>query len=577
LQMTDSPHSSASTPAPAPGQPTIRRRRWNISLVWLVPVVAALIGLSMVVHNALLAGPEVKVSFQTAEGLEANKTQVKYKNVVIGLVTAIALSEDRSHVEVTVQLNQAAKAFTARDSRYWVVRPRIGAGGVSGVDTLLSGAFIGADAGSDEQLQDNFVGLETPPPVTYGQKGRTYTLHTDDLGSLDIGSAVYYRRIPVGQVVSYQLSEDGKGVDIDIFIDSPNDEFVTTDTRFWNASGVDISLGANGLKVNTESVSSIISGGIAFVEPKYTPKPVIADADTVFNLFNDQESAMAPPDGPPRYIRMRFDQALRGLAVNAPVEFLGVNIGRVVSVDLDYDEKTQNFPTMIGAVIYPSRLGKVHEKLVKDIGVEDDNTSSVLLGQFVSHGLRAQARTANLLTGQLYISMSFVPNAKPVKFDLAARPLEVPTVPGSLDKLQEQVQAFVDKVSKMPIDQIAANLNGNLAQLQSTLKQVNADVLPQMRDTLKQVNADVLPQMRDTLEQTRKTLASANATFAEDSPQRQQVGQAMDEIQRTARSVRTLTDFLGRHPESLIRGRLKDNQPDAYRSTTSTSRQPAQD
>jgi paraquat-inducible protein B len=558
--MTDSPRSAP--PAPSPGQPDVRRRRLNVSLVWLVPIVAALIGLSMVVHNALSAGPSVVVSFQTAEGLEANKTQVKYKNVVIGVVTSIVLSEDRSHVEATLSLNQSAKAFTASDSRFWVVRPRIGAGGITGVDTLLSGAFIGADAGSSETLQKEFVGLETPPPVTYGQRGRRFTLHTDDLGSLDIGSAVYYRRIPVGQVVSYSLAKDGKGVDVDIFVNSPNDQFVTTDTRFWNASGVDISLGANGLKVNTESVASIISGGIAFVEPKWTPKPVIADSEAEFTLFNDQEAAMAPPDGPPRYIRMRFDQAMRGLAVGAPVEFLGANIGRVVSVDLDYDEKTRNFPTMIGAVIYPSRLGKVHDKLVKELGEDNDANAAILLGQFVSHGLRAQARSANLLTGQLYISMSFVPTARPVAFDMNARPLEVPTMPGSLDKLQEQLQGFVDKLGKLPIDQIATNLNGNLSELQKTLKQVNGEVLP---------------QMRDTLAQTRKTLASANETFAEDSPQRQQIGQAMDEVQRTARSVRTLTDFLSRHPEALIRGRLKDNQPDAYRSTTSTSREPAQE
>ncbi|WP_213881096.1 MlaD family protein [Pseudomonas sp. dw_358] len=554
--MTD----SGSTPVPS--NPEIRRRRFNVSLVWIVPIVAALIGLSMVVHNALSAGPTIQVSFQTAEGLEANKTQVKYKNVVIGIVTAISLSDDRSHVEVTLQLNQTAKSFTAKDSRFWVVRPRIGAGGISGVDTLLSGAFIGADAGSDSNTEKDFVGLETPPPVTYGQQGRRFTLHTDDLGSLDIGSAVYYRRIPVGQVVSYALAKDGKSVDVDIFVNAPNDQYVTTDTRFWNASGVDISLGANGLKVNTESVSSIVSGGIAFIEPKYSPKPVQADPGAQFTLFGDQEAALAPPDGAPRYIKMRFDQALRGLAVNAPVEFLGVNIGRVVSVDLDYDERNQTFPTMIGAVIYPSRLGKVHEKLLQEIADDDDAKSAVLLGQFVAHGLRAQARSANILTGQLYISMSFVPDAKPVKFDLTARPLEVPTVPGSLDKLQEQLQSFVDKVSKLPIDQIAANLNGNLTELQKTLKQVNGDVLP---------------QMRDTLEQTRKTLASANSTFAEDSPQRQELSQAMDEVQRTARSVRTLTDFLGRHPEALIRGRLKDNQPDAYRSTNNTSRDPGQD
>lgn len=552
--MPDHPNSAVT---PIPGNPEVKRRRFNVSLVWLVPIVAALVGLSMVVHNARTAGPQITVSFLTAEGLEANKTQVKYKNVVIGKVTSIALTEDRSHVDATIDLDASAKSFASEDSRFWVVRPRIGANGVSGIDTLLSGAFIGADAGASDNTKQNFVGLETPPPITYGEKGKRYTLHTDNLGSLDIGSSVYYRRIPVGQVVAYKLSEDGKGVDVQIFVHAPNDTFVTSDTRFWNASGVDISLSANGLKVNTESVSAILAGGIAFVEPKYSPNPQLAEENTQFALFTDQEAAMAPADGEPRYFRMRFDQSLRGLAVNAPVEFHGVNLGRVVSIDLDYDPVKKDFPTIVGAVIYPNRLGRAHEKLLKEPGKDDAVRSAQVMGQLVGQGLRAQARNGNLLTGQLYIALDFIPGATPANFDAAASPPEIPTVPGSLDKLQEQLQSVVDKISKLPIDQIANNLNGSLGELQKTLKQVNGEVLP---------------QMRDTLAETRKTLASANGSFAEDSPQRQQLGQAMEEVQRTARSVRVLTDFLGRHPEALIRGRLKDNQPNGYKSTPSSSR-----
>jgi paraquat-inducible protein B len=558
--MSDHPGSNASKPQTAPGTPAVRTRRFNVSLVWLVPIVAALVGLSMVVNKSLSAGPEITISFQTAEGLEANKTQVKYKNVVIGKVTSIALSDDRRKVLAKVELDQSAEPFTADDSMFWVVRPRIGANGVSGVDTLLSGAFIGADAGKSEKRKNSFKGLETPPPITYGQKGKRFTLHTDDLGSLDIGSPVYYRRIEVGQVVSYQLANSGKGVDVKIFVNSPNDKYVTTDSRFWNASGVDVTLGANGLKVNTESVSSILAGGIAFVEPKYSPDAKPAPEHAEYTLFGDQETALAPPDGQPRYIRMRFDQPLRGLAVNAPVEFLGVNVGKVVSMDLDYDEQRQYFPTLVGAVIYPDRLGKAHEKLLKEFGGEDDARSAQLIAAFVKQGLRAQARSGNLLTGQLYISLDFVSKAKPVTFDASARPLEIPTVPGSLDKLQEQLQAVVEKISKLPIDAIANNLNASLGEMQKTLKQVNGDVLP---------------QMRDTLEQTKKTLASANDSFSEDSPQRLQLGQAMEEVQRTARSVRVLTDFLGRHPEALIRGRLKDNQPDAYQSPSTSVRESA--
>lgn len=553
--MSDRPGSTPPSPAAAPA---VKTRRFNISLVWIVPIIAALVGASMLISNGLNAGPQIEISFETAMGLEANKTQVKYKNVVIGQVTAIALSDDRSHVVATVDLNKSAEGFTAEDSVFWVVRPRIGANGISGVDTLLSGAFIGADAGSSEERKRQFVGKETPPAITYGEQGKRFTLHTEDLGSLDIGSPVYYRRIEVGQVVSYQLAEDGKGVDVEIFVHAPNDKFVTTDTRFWNASGIDLTVGASGLKVNTESLSTILAGGVAFVEPKYSPNATPATERSRFDLFADQENALAPPDGEPRYISMSFNQSLRGLAVNAPVEFLGVNIGRVVSVNLDYDAKTKSFPSVVGAVIYPDRLGKAHEKLLKEMGTEDDERSAKLMSAFVKQGLRAQARSANLITGQLYISLSFLPNAAPVAFDVAARPLRIPTVPGSLDKVQEQLQGVVDKISKLPLDEIANNLNGSLSEMQKTLRQVNAEVLP---------------QMRGTLQQTQKTLAAANSTFADDSPERQQLSQAMDEVQRTARSVRVLTDFLSRNPEALIRGRTKQGEPDAFRSPGNTSRE----
>lgn len=538
--------------------PAVRKRRFNVSLVWLVPIAAALVGLTMLIHDSLSAGPQITVQFQTAEGLEANKTQVKYKNVVIGRVTDIELASDRTHVVASVALNASASSFTAADSSFWVVRPRIGSKGISGVDTLLSGAFIGADAGSSKETRKSFVGLETPPAITYGQQGRRFTLHTEDMGSLDIGSPVYYRRIQVGQVISYALADDGKGVDVQVFINAPNDRYVTSDSRFWNASGVDVTLGANGLKVNTQSVSAILAGGIAFVEPRWSPDATPALEHAQFQLYGDQDSALAPPDGEPRYIRMRFDQAMRGLAVSAPVEFHGVNIGRVVSVDLDYDTDKKTFPTMVGAVIYPSRLGKAHDKILAQLGGEDDARSAQVMAAFVQQGLRAQARTANLITGQLYISLDFMPKAAAVKFDMAARPLLIPTVPGSLDKLQEQVQAIVDKFSKLPMDQIANNLNGSLSE---------------MSKTLHQVNTTMLPQLDETLNQTRKTLAAAEQTLGEDSPQRQQLGDTLGELERTAKSVRALTDYLGRHPESLIRGRTREGQPDALRNTSPTSRE----
>ena len=551
--MSDNPYRP-ETPA---GAPEIRQRRARVSLVWLVPIAAALVGFSMVVQNWLSAGPQITVSFETAEGLEANKTQVKYKNVVIGQVTEINLSEDHTRVIATIELDQHAEPFTREDTKFWVVRPRIGASGVSGVDTLLSGAFIGADAGRAEETRREFVGLEAPPPVTFGVEGKQFTLHTDDLGSLGIGSPLYFRRLQVGQVISFGLADDGKGVQVQVFVNAPYDNFVTDDTRFWNASGVDVSVAADGLTVNTESLSAILAGGIAFRAPNYSPDARPAAEDSEFTLFSDMRRAMAPADGPPRYVQMRFDQPLRGLNVDAPVEFLGVPIGRVVSVKLDYDEQNKNFPVVVGAVIFPNRLGAAHDKLSQALGGNTEEHAARLMQMFVERGLRAQARTGNLLTGQLYISLDFDPRAPQVAFDQQARPMVIPTIAGSFDKLQEQLQAMVDKLSKLPIESLADNLNGSLDEL---------------RQTLKQVNGDVLPQLQRTLERSEQTLQNANQALADGSPQRQQLGDTLEEVQRAVRSVRVLSDYLSRHPESLIRGRNSSDAPASYKGQA-TSRE----
>ncbi|PLY99978.1 mammalian cell entry protein [Burkholderia sp. WAC0059] len=529
-----------------PHDPPVTRSRWRISPVWLVPLVAALIGLSMVIHTWLSAGPEITLSFQTAAGLEAGKTPVKYKDVTVGTVSSVALSDDGSHVIARVSLARSARSLTRADTRFWVVRPRIGIGGVSGVDTLLSGAYIGVDTGLSKAVRTTFTGLETPPAVINGVPGTSFAIHTGDLGSLDIGSPVYYRRIQVGQVTSYNLDTDGRSVSVQIFVNAPYDHFVTTDSRFWNASGVDLSLGADGLKLKTQSLATIVAGGIAFAAPD-SSTAVSAPAGTHFTLATDEHTAMAPPDGPAQYIQLRFMQPLRGLSVGAPVEFSGIDVGRVVSMKLDYDPATQHFPSIVGIQVYPQRLGPVLDKLPKLNG-DTDQQAALFLGSMVARGLRAQARSGNLLTGQLYISLDFVPNAPKVSFDLAARPVTLPTVDGSFEQLQEQVASIAGKIDRMPLDSIAQHLDTALAELDSTLGQVNGQVLP---------------ATTQTLQQARQTFGAAQGMLADDSPLQQNLAQTLQEIQRTARSLRTLTDLLGRHPEALLRGRTGDALPAA--------------
>lgn len=539
-QATDGPQP--------PGQAPIKTRRFSVSLVWIVPIVAVLVGISLVVHSILQQGPTITVTFKTGAGLTANKTEVKYRNVVIGHVSEVELSDDQKSVNATIKLAKQAESFTREDSKFWVVRPRIGAGGVSGIDTLLSGDYIGADIGQANTRAKRFQGMENPPPITYGDPGKRFTLHTQDLGSLDIGSPVYYRKIPVGQVVAYALDPDGKGVNIDVFVHSPNDAYVTQNTRFWNASGIDVSVGANGFSLKTESLSSILVGGIAFRAPEYSPDDKPAAEEYAYELFPDQQTALAPPNGKAQYLSLRFDQALRGLKVGAPVEFLGTEFGRVVSVNLDFDAQKRTFPVNVGIVIYPQRLGTAHTKMLKTLNHDpNDEAAGVrLMGTFVENGLRAQARSGNLLTGQLYIALDFYPKAPKVAFDATARPVSIPTIPGSLEEIQGKLEAMVDKINKLPIERIANNLDANLVELRKGLTQFNAKTLPGVQSTLADVS---------------KTLQSANSTLAEDSPQREQLSETLDDLGRTSRSLRDLADYLGRHPESLIRGRPNNAAP----------------
>ena len=555
---------------PTPGTPAVTApHKWRVSLIWLVPALAALIGISMLIHAWTSAGPRITISFRSAAGLEAGKTQLKYKEVTVGLVKAITLSKDGSQVLAHVDIDKSAAGLALKDSRFWVVRPRIGASGVSGVDTLLSGAYIGVDKGQSTETAHEFTGLETPPTVIGDMPGTSFVLRTSDLGSLDVGSPIYYRRIPVGRVASYQLSDDGRSVNMQVFVDAPYDKFVTPDTRFWNASGIDVSIGADGLKMQTQSVATILSGGIAFGNSQLSSAQP-APKDTQFSLAKDQQSALAPPDGPSQFIRLRFEQSLRGLSVGAPVQFIGMDLGRVLFIKPDYDASKERFPTVVGIEIYPERLGDVLSKLPQTEGSDEDNAAQ-LMARMVEQGLRAQARSANLLTGQLYIALDFIPKTPKVAFDPKARPLTLPTVNGSFDQLQEQMASIVSKIDRIPLDSIGRNLDSSIANLNKTLAQVNGQVLPQTTQTLQEAQK-AIGSAQQTFVGVQQTLGDVQSLIAADAPLQQDLGETLVEVRRTARSLRTLTDLLGRHPESVIRGRPADVMTEPDSNTTKESR-----
>ncbi|OUL84759.1 intermembrane transport protein PqiB [Paraburkholderia hospita] len=526
---------------PVPEPEIVTKRGWLPSLVWVIPLIAALIGVGLVVKSVLEKGPTINISFISAEGLEPGKTKVKYKDVDIGFVKAIKLAKNHSRVNVEVQLTKEAEDFAVKDSRFWVVRPRIGASGVSGLGTLLSGAYIGVDSGRSTETQTQFVGLESPPAVTVDQKGHQFTLRGESLGSIDIGSPVFYRRVQVGQVTGFSLDKDGTGVTVQVFVSAPFDQYVGTNSRWWHASGVDVRLDSSGFKLNTQSLATVIVGGLAFQSPPGQAVGVQAPNNMTFRLGSDEVDAMREPDGEPVHVVMNFNQSLRGLSVGAPVDFRGIVLGQVTNIGVEYDPQTKNFNMPVTMDLYPDRLRRRSRgQPVPDTGSEDSHRMLLAL---VNHGLRGQLRTGNLLTGQLYVAIDLFAKAPKATVDVTRDPIELPTIPNSLDELQLQIADIAKKLDQVPFDQIGNNLNAALK---------NADHL------FTQLDKEVLPQTRDTLAAAKQTFGSAEATLQQDSPLQSDVHQALQELTRTLQSLNALSDYLERHPESLLRGKSGD-------------------
>jgi paraquat-inducible protein B len=550
--------AAPAAPAPQPASTdlipeAVVAPRWHAApwLVWIIPLIAAIIGGWILAHSILTRGPTITIIFKNAEGLEAGKTKLKYKEVDIGDVKSIALTKDRSRVIVTAQLAKGTDSFLREDTRFWVVRPRIGAGGISGLSTLLSGSYIGLDAGKSEEERDEFVGLDVAPLVLTDLPGRRFVLHADHMGSLDVGSSIYFRRIEVGQVVAYELDKQGRGVIIHVFINAPYDQYVTNNTRFWNASGIEVTLDANGFKVQTESLTSVIAGGITFQTPPDQPITAAANENARFTLYSDRDTALKHADNEVRKVLLYFKESVRGLVPGAPVDFRGIVIGEVTQISLEYDKKEKTFLFPVEVNLYPERL-RSHYRTGADRPEQSESAQREVLDQLVQHGMRAQLKTGNLLTGMLYVTLDFFPDAAPAKLDWAKQPIVLATVPGTLEELQTTLLHISRKLDNVPIDDMAADLHKAIKSMDQALQSTDKLV--------KQLDADVAPQARVTLEQAHKTLAAAERTLSADAPLQQDLRDALREIGRSAESLRTLTDYLDRHPESLIRGKTEDQQ-----------------
>jgi paraquat-inducible protein B len=535
-------------PSAVPGKP---RARW-LQPVWIVPIVAAIIGGWLALQGFLDRGPTITIHFRSAEWLEAGKTKIKYKEVDVGTVRSIRIEDDRKTVVVTAEMSRhAPRGLLVEDTRFWVVRPRISGGHVSGLSTLLAGAYIGTDPGKSNVEKREFVGLETPPAVTSDLPGHQFTLAADDLGSVDIGTPVYYRGLSVGQVVSTELAKDGKQVMVAIFVQAPYDQYVTSASRFWNASGVDLAFDATGLRVDTQSLVSVLVGGIAFESAEDASAETRAQAPATFTLWHNRAEAMRPRETVVETYALTFEQSVRGLKVGSQVDFRGVVLGEVSKIELDYDPAHVRFRTVVEIRFYPERLQARARAQGKK--AEPDANPKQRMQRFVNAGFRAQLRAENLITGQQYVALDFFPNMPPAFVDFSKSPPELPTVAASLAEIQESLAAIVKKLEKVPFDVIGEDLRKALVGLRATLAKVD--------NLAVKLDQQVAPELQKTLEQARRTLQSAEGALGQDSPLRGDLHDTLQEVSRASEAVRALMDYLERQPDALIRGRREGKNP----------------
>lgn len=522
----------------------------RLPLVWVLPIVVAIVGLFVAIHERLAQGVSITISFHNAEGLEASKTKIRYKDVEIGEVSDIRVSKDRKDVIVKADIHRNAKEYMVSDTRFWVVRPRISAAGITGLGTLVSGEYISTDVGNSQIRNDSYVGLEIPPIITSDSPGREFILHAEDLGSLDVGSSVFYRHINAGQVIGYTMDPGGTGVTIKIFVNAPYDSYVNGATRFWQASGVDMSVTSDGVHLHTESLTSILEGGVAFHSLPGAPKTAVAN-DTAFSLYLDEDRAMRPIETEIRTFVMYFRGSLRGLSNGAPVELHGINIGEVKSFGVEFDPTSGSlrFPVMVE--LYPQRIrGKPLHPSTPGAEEDMEAASRHLIDSLVQRGLRAELKTGNLLTGQKFVGLDFYQAPPSDRVAWNENPVIFPTISSNLDDIGDSLASIARKLDKVPFDQLAYRLNTAMGSLDETLK--HADSL------LRHVDKDLAPQIQAMMVEAQAAMKNAKELLAEDAPLQNDLGSTLLQVSRAAKSLNALVEYLQRHPESLLRGKSKD-------------------
>jgi paraquat-inducible protein B len=529
-------------------------RGGRFSWVWVIPIIAVVIVIGIGWRELARRGPTITITFEAGDGIQAGQTKIRRKDVDLGTVDSIYLSRDLSRVIVRAQMLRAATPYLTSHALFWIVRPRVTAEGISGLNTLVSGVYIEMNPGRPgEASRKEFAGLEQPPALAPDAPGRSYILHASQLSSLGRGSAIYYRGLTVGEIYGYTLNNKTQRVDIFAFVRAPYDKLIHPQTRFWNASGVDVAVGAQGVHMVASSWQELLGGGVEFSAPSAASADAPSPSGAQFRLYEDKDSADKDPHATPLIYRIDFTGTVSGVQHGTPVELLGSQIGAVKHAQLEYDAHTHMLHTPVIVELDPTR--------VKVVNGPDHSTSELAadfqthLDEWVQHGLRARLTSASFLTGQQIISLDMVPDASPARVETVESQLQIPSAP-SVDITQllqsaHNVLRHIDRATAGPeLSHAVKELDRTLTHLDK----ITSDAEPQIQPLIKSLRESAEAAQR-TLEQAGNVLGSNVAPANTDLPR------LMEELTAAARSVKALADYLDRHPEALIRGKKAEAQP----------------
>ncbi len=520
---------------------TVERRR-HFSLVWLIPIVAGIVALWLGYKTLSEEGPTITIAFETAEGLEAGKTKVKYKDVDVGVVQAITLNEDFSGVIVTAKMDKSAEDYLGENARFWVVRPRLSLSGVSGLGTLVSGAYVAIDPHKGKRTR-SFEGLEEPPVIESNVPGREFVLTATEKGSIGAGTPISYRGVQVGEVMGSQVSDDQQQILFPIFIRAPHDQLVRPGSRFWNASGVEFSVSASGLNVKTDSLQAILTGGIAFDTPLAATDGKPSEPGAKFPLYASHASLAEAQYTIKRPYLLHFNGSVGGLVAGSPVQFRGIKVGTVTDVALELNPETAEIRIPVTIEIEPERIALT--------GSPAGFRPYQGMERLVERGLRAKLASGNLLTGQLAIDLDFHADAPAAAMLYDGKYPEIPTIPSDIEEIRRTATGILDKIAALPLDAVVADLR-------TAIKNVNQLIAsPALQKAVQSLEGvgPILEGARRATESAAQTLSAAQGMVGPDSELRRDLNGVLRELKDTLRSLKGLSDYLERHPESLIRGK----------------------